>query len=296
MEKQNIALVLSSGGARGLAHIGVINELLGNGFNITSIAGTSMGALVGGIYATGQLPEFENWLESIDRRQILKLTDFSLSKKGFVKGIRIIDKMKEIVPDRNIEDLLIPYCAVATDIRNGNEKVFSEGNLYEAIRASISIPSVFQPMVNGSDYYVDGGVLNPIPADRIVRQDGDRLVVVNVNARIPFDRRKQRKERFRGGKYHEQLNILKEKFDKRFQRQLKEDTPGMVNITNKSVSLMIHKIGMLTLEIHKPDLLINISRDAFGTYDFYKVREIIEEGRRAAREAIGLTELISNPA
>ena len=111
--KRNIALVLSSGGARGFAHIGAINILEKEGFNITSAAGTSMGVLVGGIYATGQLKSFEEWVCSLDIKEVLRLTDFTISKQGLVKGRKVIDKMKEIVPDRNIETLPIPYCAVA---------------------------------------------------------------------------------------------------------------------------------------------------------------------------------------
>jgi len=182
--KRNIALVLSSGGARGFAHIGAINTLEKEGFNITSVAGTSMGALVGGIYATGQLKTFEEWVCSLDIKEVLRLTDFTISKQGLVKGRKVIDKMKEIVPDRNIETLPIPYCAVATDILNGVESIFTSGNLYDAIRASISIPTVFQPFKIGNNYYIDEGVLNPIPINHVKRSGNDILVVVNVNSRI----------------------------------------------------------------------------------------------------------------
>ncbi|HRZ22388.1 MAG TPA: patatin-like phospholipase family protein [Bacteroidales bacterium] len=123
--KKNVALVLSSGGARGFAHIGVINTLEQAGYKITSIAGTSMGAVVGGIYATGQLKVFEDFARSLSLKEVWKLTDLAFSKNGLVKGNRIIKKMKEIVPDRNIEDLPIPYCAVATDIVSGTEKIFT---------------------------------------------------------------------------------------------------------------------------------------------------------------------------
>lgn len=117
---RNVALVLSGGGARGFAHIGAIKVLENHGYTITSVAGTSMGALVGGIYASGRISEFEEWVSSLDVMEILKLTDISLSSKGFVKGTRVIDKLKEIVHDRDIEDLPIPYCAIATDlIREG---------------------------------------------------------------------------------------------------------------------------------------------------------------------------------
>ena len=129
---KNVALVLSSGGARGFAHIGVIKVLEKEGFKITSVAGTSMGALVGGIYATGQLTNFEEWICSLDIKEVLRLTDLSISNKGLVKGKKIIEKMKEIVPERNIEDLAIPFCAVATDILNGTEKIFTRGKLYDA--------------------------------------------------------------------------------------------------------------------------------------------------------------------
>ncbi|MCX6234463.1 MAG: patatin-like phospholipase family protein [Bacteroidetes bacterium] len=267
--KKNIALVLSSGGARGFAHIGVINVLEKNGFTITSIAGTSMGALVGGIYATGQFNLFEEWVSSLNIKEVLKLTDFSISNKGLLKGSRIIKKMKELVPDRNIEDLPIPFCSVATDIINGTETVFTEGNLYDAIRASISIPTVFQPFKVGDNYFVDGGVLNPIPIDRVKRQTDDLLVVVDVNAQIPYEKRKVTEEKLLYNRYFEQIKMIRNKLNTTIPRN-KTDHIGIFNLTNRSISLMLHKISLLTLEKHQPDLLINISRHSFGTYDFYK--------------------------
>jgi len=283
--KKNIALVLSSGGARGLAHIGVINVLEQEGFHITSIAGTSMGALVGGVYATGQLKRFEEWVSTLDVREVLRLTDLSISKKGLVKGIKIIQKMKEIVPEQNIEDLPIPFCAVATDIVNGTESVFTEGSLYDAIRASISIPTVFQPFKIGNKYYVDGGVLNPIPIDRIIRLDGDKLVVVDANARIPYEKTVTDDAHIHNHGHFKQLKLLQEKLRKTIPKN-KTDDIGIFNLTNKSISLMLHQISLLTLKNHQADLLINISRDAFGTFDFYKAKDIIYEGELAAKKAI----------
>jgi NTE family protein len=141
---RDVALVLSSGGARGFAHVGAIKVLERNGFRITSIAGTSMGALVGGIYATGKLQAFEEWANSLDIMEVLRLTDFTISKKGLVKGKKVIGKIKEIVPERNIEDLNIPFCAVATDILEETEVLFTKGSLYEAIRLLFQFRS-FQP-------------------------------------------------------------------------------------------------------------------------------------------------------
>ena len=167
---KDIALVLSSGGARGLAHIGVIEELEAHGYRITSIAGCSMGALIGGVYAAGKLTEFREWMKTVDRKKMLELTDFSLSLNHLVKGKRIIEAIMEFVPDVPIEDLPIPYNAVATDLKNGREVVFSRGSLFEAIRASISLPSFYEPVERDEMILIDGGVINPIPLNRVSRK------------------------------------------------------------------------------------------------------------------------------
>lgn len=284
--KKSIALVLSSGGARGFAHIGVIKVLEKHGYNITSVAGTSMGALVGGIYATGELKELEEWLCSLDVMEVLKLTDFSISKKGLVKGIKVIDKMKEIVPERDIESLPIPFCAVATDIINDEEKIFTEGNLYDAIRASISIPDVFQPFQIGGNYYIDGGVVNPIPVNRVRRNGDDLLFVVNVNAPIPYiNNTIKAEEKSLSSKLLKKLKVINNKTDITNPKNHKNNM-GIINLSSKSISLMLRKISDLTMNQCQTDLAINISRDAFGTYDFYKAKEIIEEGANAAERAL----------
>ena len=125
---KDVALALSSGGARGLAHIGAIEELEAQGYRITSIAGCSMGALIGGVYAAGKLSEFREWMKTVDRKKMLELTDFSLSLNHIVKGNRIIEAITEFVPDMAIEELPIPYCAVATDWKAGREVVLNKGS------------------------------------------------------------------------------------------------------------------------------------------------------------------------
>jgi len=283
--KKNVALVLSSGGSRGCAHIGAINMLERNGYKITSVAGTSMGALVGGIYATGQLQQFEEWISSLDIMEVLRLIDFSISKKGLVKGKKIIDKIRQIVPERNIEDLSIPFCAVATDIIGETEAVFTEGNLFKAIRASISIPTVFQPVKIGDRYFVDGGLTNPIPVNRVKRYKGDLLIVVNVSSPISYEKKSIETEKLSDNRYSEQIKLIKEKLNNLIPTK-KTDDIGIFNLTNNSIGTMMRKISDLTLEKHKPDLLINISKEAFGTYDFYKAKEIIIEGERATLDAL----------
>lgn len=282
---KNIALVLSSGGARGCAHIGAIKVLEHNGFKITSVAGTSMGALVGGIYATGQIQTFEEWISSLDIKEVLRLTDFSISRKGLVKGKKVIEKIKEIVPDQRIENLLVPFCAVATDIIEGAEVVFTEGDLFEAIRASISIPTVFQPLKIGKRYFVDGGLTNPIPVNRISRSGNDLLVVVDVSAPIPYYKKINEEEQITDNRYAAQIKLIREKLSKLIPTK-KPDDIGMFNLSNKSIGTMMRKISDLTLEKHQPDLLISISRESYSTYDFYKAKEIIKVGEEATLKAL----------
>lgn len=145
MDKQKVALVLSMGGARGIAHIGVIEELIAHGYEITSIAGTSMGAIVGAMYATGKLEECKQWICGWDRKKMFYFADVKLNREGMVKGNRFMQELRQIVPDVSIESLPLPYTALATDIINECEVVFESGNLFDAIRASISIPMVFHP-------------------------------------------------------------------------------------------------------------------------------------------------------
>jgi len=285
--KKNIALVLSSGGARGFAHIGAIKVLEQQGYNITSVAGTSMGALVGGIYASGMLSRFEEWVSTIDKMEVLRLTDLSLSSMGLVKGKKIIEKLKEIVPDRNIEDLRIPFCAVATDILNGREKVFTEGYLYDAIRASISIPTVFQPFRIGDAFYADGGLVNPVPINRIKRHENDLLAIVNVNADLPPDSKKEPEEKPSDNKYLRKIRSIQAKLAREIPGDNKENF-GLLNLTNRSIGIMLRQITDLTLLNHQIDITVNISRNSFEIYDFYKAGEIIKAGEQATLTALGL--------
>lgn len=285
--QKNIALVLSSGGARGFAHIGAIKMLEQQGYNITSVAGASMGALVGGIYASGLMPQFEEWVTTIDKMEVLRLTDVTLSSRGLVKGRKIIEKIKEIVPDRNIEDLRIPFCAVATDILKGKEKVFTEGDLYDAIRASISIPTIFQPFRIGEDFYVDGGLVNPVPINRIKRHDNDLLVIVNVNADIPPEPKKEPEEKPADNKYIRKIRSIQAKLSKETPGSNKSSI-GLFSLSNRSIGIMLRQITDLSLVNHKIDITINVSRESFEIYDFYKAGEIIREGENATLKALRL--------
>ncbi|MFJ4143796.1 patatin-like phospholipase family protein [Pseudomonas sp. NPDC089734] len=179
--KKRIALVLGSGGARGYAHIGVIEELERRDYEIACIAGCSMGAVVGGIYAAGKLEQYRQWIESLDYLDVLRLVDVSF-RLGAIRGEKVFGQIRDIVGDINIEDLRIPYTAVATDLTNQQEIWFQEGCLHQAMRASAAIPSLFTPVMQGSRMLVDGGLLNPLPIVPVVSSHCDLIVAVNLNA------------------------------------------------------------------------------------------------------------------
>jgi NTE family protein len=287
--KQKISLVLSGGGARGLAHIGVIEELLDQGYEITSIAGTSMGALVAGVYATGKLNEFKEWMLTLDKIKILRLVDFSFSSQGLIKGDRVLNTMKKFISDENIEDLKIPYAAVAVDIISRKEVVFTQGSIYKAIRASISIPSVLTPVKKGKTLLIDGGVLNNIPVDHVKRNTGDLLIAVNVNANIavvkPVISKKVHEERL--SLYRTRMHSLQSQMKNILPENKKDkEKLGYFELVNKTISLMTYTIAQMALEKNPPDLLINVSRQSAGTYDFYKAEDLIEIGQLAAKRAL----------
>ena len=285
--KQKVALVLGSGGARGTAHIGVIRELINHGYEISSISGTSMGALVGGVYASGKLDEYESWLCSLSKMDVFNLVDFTLSMHGIIKADRVLKEMQKFIPDQKIEDLPIKFTAVATDLKKGKEVVITEGSLFEAIRASISIPLLLTPVQKNDTLFVDGGVLNPIPVNRVFRQWDDILIAVNVNAQIPYQ--KPTVDAPEWG-YFDQLTSGKlSVFQKKLAKLVpvnKKKNSGYFILISKTTGLMLSQISMLTLEMNPPDLLIEISRHSCGVFDFYKATEIIELGKKATVESL----------
>lgn len=278
---KNVALVLSSGGARGLAHIGAIMELEAHDYHITSIAGCSMGALIGGVYAAGKLGEFREWMKTIDRKRMLELTDFSLSINHLAKGTRIIEAIMEFVPDVPIEQLPIPYCAVATDWKTGHEVVFRKGSLFKAIRASISLPSFYEPVRRNGMILIDGGVTNPIPMNRVQRQTGDLLVAVDVS----------------GHDYEAESEIQEELAEKRkrstslSQQILNRLIPDNIEFNHYTVlsrvnSIMIRQNALLMTQLMKPDILVDIQMSHYTTFDFNKSEKLIAIGRKKTQQAI----------
>ena len=281
MNTKDVALALSSGGARGLAHIGAIEELESNGYHITSIAGCSMGALIGGVYAAGKLEEFREWMKTIDRKKMLELTDFSFSINHLVKGNRIIEAIMDFVPDIAIEELPIPYCAVATDLKAGREVVIDKGSLFEAIRASISLPSFYEPVQRDDMILIDGGVINPIPLNRVKRNTGDILVGVDVSG---HDYKSQWDEMHRLSEWQKNDNSLKAKIlDKLIPDNIEFN---YYTVLSRTSSLMIRQNSILMAKLMKPEMLIDIQMNRYGTFDFDKSEKLIAIGRQKTAQAI----------
>ena len=281
--KKNVSLVLSGGGARGIAHIGVIEELEKQGFIIKSISGTSMGALVGGVYAVGKMQEYKNWMYKLDKLEVFKLLDFAFSSQGLVRGERVFNKMKGFIPDMNIEELKINYAATAVDLISRKEIVFTKGSIFEAVRASVSIPTVFTPVELEDSLLVDGGVLNNIPISNVKRTDGDILIVVHVNADVPVYKpfTSTAEKESRHSIYREKIRILHSYLNK-MNPMSHNDKFGYFNLINRTLSLLIYQVAEMTLEKYSPDILINVSRDTCSIFDFYKAEELVEIGRHAA--------------
>ena len=280
---KDVALVLSSGGARGLAHIGAIEELEAQGFRITSVAGCSMGALIGGVYATGKLAEFREWMKTIDRKKMMELTDFSFSLNHVAKGTRIIGAIMEFVPDVAIEDLPITYCAVATDWKSGREVVFREGSLFEAIRASISLPSFYEPVQRDGMILIDGGVTNPIPMNRVVRHEGDILVGIDVSGhdyKAQWEKQHELAERRKRSKSLSQqlLNhLIPDNLDFNYYTML-----------SRVSSIMIRQNSLLMAQLTNPDILVDIQMSRYGSFDYDKSEKLIAIGRKKTHEAIAI--------
>lgn len=328
---KNVALVLSSGGPRGWAYIGAIEELESRGYNITSIAGTSIGSLIGGIYAAGKLNEIKEWLFTLDAWKVFDLMDISISKNHLVKGDKVINAIKEIVPDINIEDLRIPYRAVAADLHTGEEVVFDRGPLFDAVRASISIPSLFRPVKYGFRTLVDGGIVNTMPIDKVIRYENDILVAFDVNdvdvermrglliedARKEEERLQSEKELDRETKIvmnsvrnnptltvMEKIRLVTDQGKKVLSHAWNKDTSeseiqsfddNYYSILSRSFSLMNHALAKASAERFCPDILVKMPFDDYDEIsDYAKAREISEAGRQLMRAALDKYESKSN--
>jgi len=258
--KPKVHLVLGSGGARGIAHIGVIETLEQHHFEIVSVTGCSMGAVVGGMYCAGFLKEYKEWLLTLSKPKVFSLFDFTFTTSGFVKGEKVLSKMQDITGVQHIEQFPIKFTAVATDILHNKEVHYRRGDLYKALRASIGIPGVFTPVLEDQTYLVDGGVLNPLPLNLVHKQAEEEIVVaVNINA-TP---------------HHAHATVPH-----------KRTAYNVIDLLNTSYDFTQDRLTQLMIQVHTPELLVEIPRSICSVFDFHQAKMLIEAGSEACKKAL----------
>lgn len=271
-----------------MAHIGVIHEIEKRGFEIASLSGCSIGALIGGVYAAGKLTEFENWVCAIRKRDIVNLLDISWARTGLVKGDKIIGTLIELVGDRTIEELPIPYTAVAADIKNEREVWINSGRLFDAIRASISLPLFFTPVPYKEVHLIDGGVLNPVPIAPSFSDETDLTIAVNLGG-PPGAKIKASKPDVESAAASKSVGKRIERFISELRSSEKEggaDTLGAYDVADQAFDAMQSTIARQKLAAYPPDIVIEIARNACGTFDFDRAAEMVTLGAVKARECL----------
>jgi len=309
-----VALALGSGGARGYAHIGVIDELCDRGYQITGIAGSSMGALVGGLQAAERLDEFADWARSLTQRAILRLLDPSIMAAGVLRAEKILDAVRDILGDVCIEELPIPYTAVATDLLTGKSVWLQRGPVDEAIRASIAIPGVIAPHVMGGRLLADGGILDPLPMAPIAAVNADLTIAVSLSGSETLADQ-EAEARPSGEWLARMLRSTSALFDNASARSLfnrfgladpdsEDDTEadedavdlsdeepevprlGSFEVMNRTIDIAQAALARHTLAAYPPDLLIEVPRSACRSLEFHRAAEVIEIGRTLAAKAL----------
>ncbi|ARP38405.1 patatin-like phospholipase family protein [Vibrio syngnathi] len=287
MEK-TISLVLGSGGARGLVHVGIIRWLIEHGYQIKSISGCSIGALIGGVYAAGKLDEFEEWVTSIDQSDMAMMLDFSWQSSGIFKGDKIIDTLRGLIGEISIEDLPIPYTAVAANVADEKEVWLQSGSLFDAIRASISLPLFFTPHVINGEVLIDGGVLNPVPIAPTFSDKTDFTLAVNLGGEpemlqqevIPVSLPTKESN------LHEKVVHFIDNLGSGVKSKMSFNFAAY-DIANQAFDAMQSTIARQKLAAYPADITLEIPRNACGTLEFYRSQEMIDRGYHLAQAKLG---------
>lgn len=327
-----VALALGSGGARGYAHIGVIQAVQERGYEIVGIAGSSMGALVGGVQAAGRLDELADWAKSLTQRTILRLLDPSLTAAGVLRAEKILDAVRDILGPVTIEELLIPYTAVATDLLTGKSVWFQRGPLDEAIRASIAIPGVIAPHEVGGRLLADGGILDPLPMAPLAAINADLTIAVSLNGSEPGASRDAEpgmtaewlNRMVRSTTALLDTNAAKALLDRptaravlsRFGASIPDsdswsdssegeetghdeageapEVPklGSFEVMNRTIDIAQSALARHTLAAYPPDLLIEVPRTTCRSLEFHRAVEVIDIGHALATRALDAFENI----
>jgi NTE family protein len=277
-----VALVLGSGGARGNAHIGVIQVLQEQGFDIVSVSGCSMGSVVGGMFAAGQLEGFTSWVTGLSKFDVFRLVDISLLSMGAISGDKIYAVFEDMLGDQQIENLPIPYTAVATDLVKQQEVWFQSGPMMDAIRASVAVPGMIMPVAQEGRFLVDGGLLNPVPIMPTVADQADLIIAVNLNTDVEHRRSVQRPNLNSDG-LHDEWQAPTAKASNNQGRHLKWNKMEMLNQCFETMQATLTKYKMAGYE---PDVEIKIDRNVCSFFELYRATEMIEVGRQAALLAL----------
>jgi NTE family protein len=305
LQQKTVSLVLGGGGARGYAHIGVIQWLTENGYLIRNIAGTSMGALVGGIYAAGKLSTYAEWALALERMEVVRLLDLSFDGAGLFKGERVMGVMRNLVGDVRIENLDIAFTAVAMDLDSGREIWLRDGALFDAIRASIAIPLLLTPVEYRGRTLVDGGLVNPVPIAPTLNDTTDLTVVVNLGGAAEAG--VEPAEAMQGGlatgagagapagatttgklpTQDDYAGRIRAFVESLYPRATAADTPGMIDVALRSMEAMENTIARLKMAAYTPDIVIQIPRNACRIHEFWRAEDLIRLGRERTARAFG---------
>jgi NTE family protein len=267
----------------------VIGWLEEHGYAIRSITGSSMGSLVGGIHAAGRLDSYANWVRAISRADVVRLLDFSFERSGLIKGQRIIGLLRDLVGESDIESLPRAFAAVATDVEAGEEVWFTRGPLFDAIRASIAMPTFFTPHKLGGRLLLDGGITNPLPVASPVRADTDFCVAVSLHGHA---RQPSGVAASTPIPTQDQLNGYRMAIVKFMRGIHTTDTHalpgdwGLLDVVNRSIEALQGTLTRLRLATQPPDVLVEIPRNACGAFEFYRADELIALGRREVAAAM----------
>lgn len=310
-----MSLALGSGGARGYAHIGVIQSLEEHGLDIVTVSGTSMGALVGGLHAAGRLRPYAEWVSSLSQRDVLRLLDPSVRARGLIRGDKVMARVGELLDGVRIEDLPIPFTAVATDLLTSKEVWFQQGPVEVAVRASVALPGFIAPVMLNGRLLADGGMVNPIPIAPLAASHADAVVAVSllgeeqpegtaaVQEHVPPDLAETRGRWRRGAAQaldHEAMHRVTDWIDNhRTARPVEEqvddgepvfvelpDGLGTLDVVQMSLDAVQGVVARYRLASYPPDLLVSIPKRACRTLEFHRAAEMIALGHRLTDEAL----------
>jgi NTE family protein len=289
--KLKIGLALGSGSARGWAHIGVLRELERLGIQPDVISGCSIGALVGGAYASGHFDDLEAWVEKLTWKEIVGFLDMSVMRGGAIRGEKLLDFARQYMLEQPIESLDVPFAVVATDLENGREVWLKEGSLLEAVRASISLPGLFTPVKREGRWLVDGGLVDPVPVSLCRALGADIVIAVNLNGDLVGKREKPSKQiKVSKGSLWDRVseqwkNELSERKNLLMQQLLgeKAEAPSMFEVMYGSLNIMQDRITRSRLAGDPADIILEPRLAHIGLMDYDKAEDAIGEGRASVQ-------------